>query len=229
MTRDSEGVRRLADARRWLRRLAPARRTHRRVWARLALAVLLVANLAAALLVFKPWGGSAEDLARELAALRQDVERRRDVVARLRAVVSKVETARQEAEQFVSAHFLERRTVSSVVLSELDKLSREAGIRQKEGSYLFEPVEGSDQLSMMTINAAYEGTYADLMHFLNLLDRSPRLLILSDLQAAPQASGLALNLTLKLNAFVRDEARPATATPAETPAVPAAAPETVRP
>lgn len=173
---------------------------------RLLLTVLLVLDLGVAAAVLKPWGGSAQDLDRQLASLRGQVAERRRAVERLRAVVAKVETAREEAERFVNLYFLERRTVSSVVLSELDKLAQQAGIRQKEGSYLFEPVEGSNGLSMMTIHAGYEGTYADLIEFLNLLDRSPRLLIVSDLQAAPQASGLALNITIKLNAFVREGA-----------------------
>ncbi|MGD0014150.1 MAG: hypothetical protein ABSD56_06965 [Bryobacteraceae bacterium] len=49
-------------------------------------------------------------------------------------------------------------------------------------------------------------TYADLMHFLNLLDGSPRLLIIESLGAAPDQAGLTLSVTMKLNAFVRESA-----------------------
>jgi hypothetical protein len=196
---------RAADLKRRLGRLAPGGRGDGLAWARLVLGALLVADLAAALVIFKPWGGSAQDLFRQREALSRDVARRREAVLKLRGVVSKIETARRDADRFVAAYFLERRTVSSTVLAELDRLAKEAGVRQKEGSYLFEPVEGSDGLSIMTINAAYEGAYAELRRFLNLLDRSPRLLILSDLQAAPQTSGAALNVIMKLNAFVREQ------------------------
>ncbi len=195
-----------------------------RLRVRVALGSLLAANLIVGAAVLKLWTSSAEELERQLGALRQEVVARRQGIARLRAVVSKVETARQEAEQFVANYFLERRTVSSVILSELDKLAKQAGVRQKEGSYLFEPVEGSNGLSMMTIHAGYEGTYAELVQFLNLLDRSPRLLIVSDLQAAPQATGQALNITMKLNAFVRDAGGSAPAEPMR-----AAAAEGMRP
>lgn len=175
--------------------------------ARLVLGALLAANLVTALAVFQPWSGSAEDLEQRLAALRQEVATRRQAVQRLRGVSAKVQTAREQAERFVADYFLDRRTVSSTVLRELDTLAREAGMKAKEGSYLFEPIEGSNGLSMMTIHAGFEGSYADLMHFLNLLDRSPRLIILSDLQASPQASGMLLNVTMKLNAFVREQAQ----------------------
>lgn len=177
-----------------------------RIWVRIVLGTLMLANLVAAAIVFRPWGGSAEDLERELMTLQQDVLQREKSVERLRALVAKVETARKETEEFVKTCFLDRQTVSSAVVGELDKIARQAGIKQKEGSYLFEPVEGSETLSMMTINASYEGSYADLMHFMNLLDRSPRFLIISDLQAAPQQSGLTLNVTMKLNTFVREKA-----------------------
>jgi len=206
MSSNSDSTRHWTAAGRWLKRRLRGSKRDRQGWLRAALGILLAADLAAALAVLKPWGGSAADLQRQLAALRQDVARRREAVARLRAVVSKVETAREQAERFVNTYFLDRRTVSSTVLSELEGLAKQAGVRLKEGSYLFEPVEGSDGLSMMTINAGAEGTYADLMHFLNLLDRCPRLLIVSDLQAAPQPSGMTLNVTMKLNAFVREQA-----------------------
>ncbi len=176
-----------------------------RFWARLVLGALLAADLATALAVFQPWSGSAQDLERRLAALRGEVASRRQAVDRLRAVAAKVQVAREQAERFVAEYFLERRTVSSTVLRELDALARKAGMKAKEGSYLFEPIEGSRGLSMMTIHAGFEGSYADLIKFLNLIDRSGRLIILSDLQAAPQASGPLLNVTMKLNAFVRED------------------------
>ena len=52
-----------------------------------------------------------------------------------------------------------------------------------------EPVEGSDTLDMLQISANFEGTYPDLVHFMNLLDKSDRLLIIESLNATPQQSG----------------------------------------
>ncbi|MGC8793217.1 MAG: type 4a pilus biogenesis protein PilO [Bryobacteraceae bacterium] len=208
MNRNSEKSRGLAPVAAWLKRPGRNGRAGVHFWARVAVGVLLAADLIAAVVVFQPWGGSAQDLERRLATLRTEVQRRREAVERLRSVAAKMETARQEAEKFVSEYFLDRRTVSSTLLGELDELARQAGIKPKEASYQFEPIEGSQGLSIVTIHAGFEGTYGDLMHFLNLLDRSPRLLILSDLQAAPQASGLQLNVTMKLNAFVREQAGP---------------------
>ena len=39
---------------------------------------------------------------------------------------------------------------------------------------------------MMTITGGYEGTYGDLVQFMNRLDRSPRFLIVDSMNASPQ-------------------------------------------
>lgn len=59
---------------------------------------------------------------------------------------------------------------------------------------------------MMTIVANYEGTYTDTMKFVNQLDKSPRFLIIDSMVAAPQTGGAVLNVTIKLNTFVKEEA-----------------------
>jgi hypothetical protein len=67
-------------------------------------------------------------------------------------------------------------------------------------------IEGSDDLDMMTISVNFEGGYGQLIKFVNLLDRSPRLLIMESLQAAPQPKGDVLTVNVKVNTFVREDA-----------------------
>lgn len=177
-----------------------------RLLARAALGVLLAADLIVAAVLFKPWAGTAEDLERQVVSLRQQVRERQAALEKLRHVVRNLQSARLAGDEFLGKYFLDRRTASSAIVSELLTTAERAGVKQREANYLFEPVEGSDSISMMTVTANYEGTFADLMHFLNLLDRSPRFLILDSLQAAPQQSGMLLNINMKLNCFVRGEA-----------------------
>lgn len=178
-----------------------------RVVARAVLSGLLLANLAALLFILKPWGGSAADLDRQLGQLRSRAIERQVSLARVRAIVEKVEKARHEKDRFLADYFMERRSASSTVLSEIGRAAREAGLKPKEHAFLFEPVEGSDTLSMMTISANYEGSYTDLVEFVNLVDRSPRFLIIDNIQAAPQREAGVLNARFKLNTFVRDSGR----------------------
>jgi type IV pilus assembly protein PilO len=179
-----------------------------RTIARLVLAVLVVVNLVAAAFVLKPWEGSASSLEERAAALRQELKQKQFAVERMRGIVSKVQTARGDGDTFMSSYLLDRRTVSSSLLNELDQMARTAGIKQKEAGFAFEPVEGSEALSRAEITANYEGAYRDLTHFLNLLDHSPRLLIVDSLAATPQPTGQLLEVTIKLNAFVREGAAP---------------------
>jgi len=172
---------------------------------RATIGVLLAANLVAAVFAFHPFGGSAEDLERQLVVLQREVQHKQVALTQTRAIALKIEKARVEADKFMTSAFVSRRAASSTMVSELVKSAKQVGIRPKEHSFVFEPVEGSDSLSMMTITGNYEGSYADLVRFVNLLDRSPRFLIIEFMQAAPQSSGGMLNVSMKLNTFVRED------------------------
>ena len=176
-----------------------------RIVARIILGALLAANLIAAFAVFRPLGGSAEELDSQLIGMRSQVQQRQASLQKLRVLVKKIEQARTAGDTFLTTYFMDRRTASSTILTELNKNAKESGIKPKGDSFVFEPVEGSDNLSMMTIAANYEGTYSDLLQFVNRLDRSPRFLILEGLTAAPQQAAGMLSVAIKFNTFVREE------------------------
>jgi Tfp pilus assembly protein PilO len=177
--------------------------------ARAVLGLLLLLNLAAAAAVFKPWGGSEEEVQRERRQLRLDVQERGATVERLRAVVQTVEKTRAQADQFFERYFLDRQNAFSTVLAELNAMAEKAGVRPTgDNSNNFEPIEGSDSLAMMTINGSYQGTYADLIEFVNAIDRSSRFLTIDRLQASPAQAPGTLSISLRLNVFVRGEVEP---------------------
>jgi type IV pilus assembly protein PilO len=190
-----------------------------RVLVRLVLAVLLAADLVAAAVVFKPWASSLEDLQRQAAALRQQLREKQATLDRLRVVVGKVESARSDGDRFMQKYLLGTRSMASTLLGDLEKMAGRAGIHQKDTTFSFEPVEGSETLTKVVITAVYEGTYADLIHFLNLLDRSDRFLIVESLGAAPEQGGMVLGVTVKISAFVQEGGAPPEEI-AETPAQP---------
>ena len=172
---------------------------------RAGLGVLLAANLVAAAMVLFPIGGSAEDLTRQFADLESQLKSRKALLERTREHAAAVEKGRAEGDQFLGNYFLERRTAYSTLLSELLEAAKDSKIEPREHAYATEPIEGSDSLSMMTITANYEGTYSDLMHFVHEIDRSPRLLIVEALNAAPQQGSNKLVVNMKLETFVREE------------------------
>jgi hypothetical protein len=182
------------------------------VW-KVVLGILAVANLAAFFLLVKPVGGSASDLEAQLGNLQLQIKRQQLSLRTSRDLVAKMEGARGEHDKFMQTYFMDRRTMSSTILSEIKDSAASAGLVAKEHSFGFEPVEGTENLGMMTITANYEGTYADLVKFVNLIDRSKRFLIIENIQAAPQQQGGKLVSRFKINAFVRETARGVTAAP----------------
>ena len=173
---------------------------------RVVLGILLVANLVAAALVMYPPGGSADELEQQRISLEAQAKTRRSQLMLTAQHAAAVEKGRAEGDNFLGDYFLARRTAYSTLLSELVSAADEAKIKPKEHAYATEPIEGSDTLSLMTITANYEGTYANLMRFVHQIDRSPRMLIIEGLSAAPQQGTGVLTISMKLDAFVRDDA-----------------------
>jgi type IV pilus assembly protein PilO len=170
---------------------------------RVVLGVLVVANLVAAGFVLFPPGGSAEDLEQQRITLDAQLRAARARVDLTRLHASAVEKGRKEGDDFLNKYFLTSRTAFSTLLSQLDAASKPTKLKPRDNAYALEPVEGSDTLSMMSITAAYEGTYQDLLHFVNEIDKSNGLLIIESLSAAPQANSDTLSVSMKLNTFVR--------------------------
>jgi Pilus assembly protein, PilO len=172
---------------------------------RTILGVLLAANLVAAGLVLFPPGGSAEDLDRQLASLQSQVLAKKALLERTKQHAAAVERGKSEGDQFVGDYFLASRTSFETLLSDLDAAATQAKIQPREHGYSLEPIEGSDSMSLMSITAAYEGTYSDLMRFVHEIDKSHRLLIIESLSAAPQQGSDKLSVSMKLDTLVRED------------------------
>lgn len=58
---------------------------------------------------------------------------------------------------------------------------------------------------MVIITASYEGQYADVLKFVHSIDQSPLLLIIESLNAVPQEGSKLLEVSMRMDAFVRSE------------------------
>ncbi len=174
------------------------------VYMRIVLGILLLGNLIALYLMLFPPGGSLEEVENRLITLRQRGIQQTRSLGQMKSLASKVEESRAAGDQFFASYFMDRRKAASTIVSELSSLAKQAGIKPKEHAFILEPVEGSSDLTMMTVNGSYEGSYADLIQFVYRVDRSPRFLIIENLTAAPlQSSGL-LNISIRFHVFVKE-------------------------
>ena len=174
-------------------------------FAKWALAMMVVLNLVGLYFVLYTPGGSPQELEQQITDLRAQILQRTLLLKQTRANVSKIELGRGEGDQFLNSYFLTSRTSASSLVDELSRAAKEAKITPKEHSLQTEEIEGSDTLKMVSISGNYEGTYADLIQFVNRLDRSPRLLIIESLSATPQQGKGLLNINMKMDTFVREE------------------------
>jgi len=172
---------------------------------RLAVGLLVAANLVAGYFVLRPIGGSPDELRQQVMEMRLQIRQQQGALDRMRLLSGKVEIGRGEGDKFMSKYFMPRRTAYSVILAELNQIANEAKVTPKEGAYALEPVEGSDTLQLMQITANFESTYENLIRFVNMIDKSDRLLIIEGLNATPQQGGAKLNLMMKLDTFVLED------------------------
>jgi hypothetical protein len=172
---------------------------------RVGLGVLAAANLVALYFVIRPIGGSAQELAQQSLDMRSAIRQQQGVLDRTRVLASKIESGRGQGDKFMVSYFLPRRSANSTILAELNDLAGQAKITSRDSAIDLEAVDGSETLDMMQITANFEGLYPDLIHFINLLDKSDRLLIIESLNATPQQSGGRLNVMLKLDTFVQED------------------------
>jgi Tfp pilus assembly protein PilO len=190
------------------------RLTEPRVAMRAFIGLLLAANLVMAVVAFKPFGGSADDLRRDRQALTAQLQALQAKLAGSNALVAKVEIARTQGDEFLDKYVVPARSMAETTLAELTKAAADAGIHAMPSTTSNDPIEGSDTLEMVTITQGFEGTYAALTKLVSALEKSPRFLILDSMQLnATQQNGpqtapagpQVINVTLKVIAFARDD------------------------
>jgi Tfp pilus assembly protein PilO len=175
------------------------------VLVRVALGILLLANIGAAGFAFHWWGDSPQTLESKIESTRQQIFMARNQLNHAKVMSTKIVSARDQGGTFISTYMTPRKTTYSTILGELNHMAETAGVKMKDSTISPEHIEGSNSLSQLTITSGYEASYANLLKFVNLLDKSQRFLIIESLQAAPQAATGVLQVTIKLDTFVRDD------------------------
>ena len=183
-----------------------------RIVMRALMGALLAANLAMAVVAFKPFGGSADDLRKDQARLSAQLRQLQTNLEKSKQHVAKIEIARTEGDDFMAKYIMDKRSAPATMVEELSKAAADAGVRVLPDTFTYEEIEGSDTLQMMSVVAPFEGDYAGLTKMVNVLEKSPRFWIIDEMSLnAPQqqnqkvaAAQQNLNVNLKLLAFVRD-------------------------
>ena len=176
-----------------------------RAWLLLTGSVLLLANVVALILYVVPPGGSIAELRMQRDQLKAEIAATAARDTRLRTVSGKVQAGSTEAQACESQYFLPERAAYSAVITELQRMSKAAGVEELEAVFSKEPIEGSDDLSVLNVSVRFQGVYPNLMKFLHEADQSPMLLMLDTLQATPQQRTGNIDAQVRFQAIVHDQ------------------------
>src|SRR6266849_4854546 len=94
----------------------------------LILGVLAGANLVAAYFVFRPLGGSPQELRQQVVDMRTQIRQQQNTLDRTRLMAGKIEIGRGEGDKFMSSYFLPRRSAYSIVMAELNDLASQSKV-----------------------------------------------------------------------------------------------------
>src|ERR1035441_1344068 len=186
--------------------------TDPRIAMRALIGLLLLANLVAAAIAFKPFGGSADDLRKEQSRLSSQLRQLQATLEKSKQHVEKIQIARTQGDEFLAKYIMESRSAAAITVEEMNKAAADAGIRALPENASYEAIEGSDTLQMISILAEFQGSYAGLAKLVNLLEKSPQFLIIDFMnlnapqqQNGPQNAAQNLNVSVRLLTFVRDD------------------------
>jgi hypothetical protein len=172
---------------------------------RAALGILLIANLVAAAFAFHLIGASPESLSQQVAVALTDAQTANAKLNRSRVLTGKIGIGKDDGEKFLSSYMTSRRYTFSTIIGEMNDASKAAGMKMLDATTALEPIEGSEDLDMMTISVSFEGGYNELVKLVNQLDRSKRFLILESLTVTPRPKGDVLAVNVRLNTFVKED------------------------
>jgi len=174
-------------------------------WLRIVGAVLLLCNAVALFWCLDPPGGTRHQLSDEMLQVHNQIAATRASAARVKTVAAKVQLGYGQGKTFESKYFLPRRTAYQSIIAELQRMAQASGLQARDSVNTEEPIEGSDDLTLLNVTANFEGTYANLMQFLYEVDKSPMLLMLDSLGATPQQTSGRVTAALRFQAIIQDD------------------------
>jgi Tfp pilus assembly protein PilO len=164
---------------------------------KIAIGALVVVDLMAVGLLLSPWIGSSESRRQELTALWQELQLKTRQVEPLRGLDKKIPLAGRQIADFYKDRLPGH---ESDVAQALGKLATESGVRLTAAKYKLNAPDTVD-LQPLEIEADVEGSYPQLTHFMNGLERDKVFFIVNSVELAGENGPV--KLAMKLETFVK--------------------------
>lgn len=168
---------------------------------KIAIGVMLAADVVAMAVLFSPLVGSADSRTLQLNQLRLELQKKTRDVEPLRGMDKKIVLAKDQISGFYKDRFAAR---DSDLINELGKLASENGIRIQQARYTKEEAENSGVIPV-AIDGSFSGDYLQLVRFINTLERSKLFFMVDSVDLAGEAAG-PVKLQIKLHSYLRSGA-----------------------
>jgi hypothetical protein len=169
----------------------------------IGLASLLVADLALAAYSWQsstalrtPMAQLKED-SHKLDLLNSDIERAERIRHDLPATVA-------DYDRFDSS-LLPASTADSAVTAELDELAKKSGLRIESLNFRYKELPGRN-LTQLDLDTAVDGDYANIVKFMNNLQRSHNFYVVESLNLQAQGGPAVMRIGLKMKTYLRTAA-----------------------
>jgi type IV pilus assembly protein PilO len=181
--------------------MADIRETRRRLVT--ALIVLLVLDVAAVAVLVSPIGTQSTSRQVELAQLQRDLQVKTAENAPLQGIDKKVDEAKQQVNTFFASRLPSR---YSQIAEELGKIAQENKVQFSTVHYVTEDTDIKNTSRVM-VDASLAGDYAQVVKFVNALERSKTLFLVDGITlgqegATAGSGGGGVRLSIKLETFM---------------------------
>jgi Tfp pilus assembly protein PilO len=171
-------------------------------WVKIVLAAFLLADGA---LLFWNWqlrGTDPAEQARQRDRLRhQHAQLGADVQA-ARSIRDVVPDVDRQCDQFLKGHLPPAAGGYSAVVEDLNGISVRSGLTTKGVQYRQKEI-ASRGVTEVKVTASVEGSYANLVRFVNELERSRQFYVLEELTLAESSGSSVIRLSLQLKTYFR--------------------------
>jgi type IV pilus assembly protein PilO len=176
--------------------MAEIRETRRKVMT--ALVVLVLLDLAALGILLSPIGAQGQRQ-QQVAQLQRDLQARTAEVAPLQGIDTKVEEAKQQVNSFFAGRLPTR---YSQIADELGKIAQENHVQFATVNYTTEDTDLKDA-SRVVMDASLAGDYANVVKFINALERSKTLFLVDGVTLGQEsAGGGGVRLSIRLETYM---------------------------
>ena len=163
---------------------------------KIATAVLVLVDVAAAAVLFSPLVGSEQSRRDQLEQLWRELQQKTHEVEPLRDVDKKVAAARTQIDDFYKNRLPAQ---DSAISEELGKVAKQNGVRIGQIRYKAKETE-SIGLRPLEIEADFSGDYLQLVRFINALERDRLFFIIASVGLGGEQGGT-VKLQLKLETY----------------------------